>query len=266
MGCYKQIRNRTNKLNLRLKREYFSKKLSDCQRDLKESWKTINQVINKSSKTTSIPFLNVEGGSTKNNKKIASTMNGFFCTIGNRLSDKIPEKPNPLLSNDYDLGDAVGNFSFKVISENDVMKVISKLKTSHGFGYDGITSFFIKIALPLISGSLCDLFNFSLFSGIFPTEWKIACVAPIYKSGARDDCSNYRPISVLPVLSRTFEKLIYNQLYQYLDNNWLIYKHQSGFRSLHSVVTSLMVGKNDWYLNIYRNVNLCSSYRLLFVQ
>ena len=174
MGYYKQICNRTNKLNLRLKREYFSKKISDCKGDLKKSWKTINQVINKSSKTTSIPSLNVEGGSIKNNKKIASTMNEFFCTIGNRLSDKIPEKPNPLLSNDYDLGDAVGKFYFKAISENDVMKVILKMKTAHGSGYDGIASFLIKIALPLIFGSLCDLFNFSLFSGIFPTEWKIA--------------------------------------------------------------------------------------------
>ena len=177
-------------------------------------------------------------------------MNEFFCTIGNRLSDKIPEKPNPLLSNDYDLGDAVGKFSFKAISENDIMKVILEMKTSHGSGYDGIASFFIKIALPLISGSLCDLFNFSLFSGIFPTEWKIARVPPIYKSGAREDCSNFKPISVLPVLSRAFEKIVYNQLYEYLDNNRLIYKHKSGFRSLHSVVTSLMVGTNDWYLNI----------------
>ena len=73
-----------------------------------------------------------------------------------------------------------------------------------------------------------------------------------HKSGARDDCSNYRPISVLPVLSRAFEKVVYNQLYDYLDCNRLIYKHQSGFRSLHSVVTSLMAGTNGWYLNIDR--------------
>ena len=127
-------------------------------------------------------------------------MNDFFCTIGNKLSDKIPEKPNPLLSNEYELGNTVRNFSFKAVSENDVTKVMKKMKTSHGSGCDGIASFFIKIALPLISGSLCDLFNLSLFSGKFPTNWKIARVAPIYKSGARDDCSNYRPISVLPVL------------------------------------------------------------------
>ena len=99
---------------------------------------------------------------------------------------------------------------------------------------------FIKIALPLISRSLRDLFNMSLFSRRVPTDWKIVRVAPIYKSGARDDCSNYRPNSMLPVLSRAFKKVDYNQLYDYLDSNRLIYKHQSGFQSLHSVVTSLM--------------------------
>ena len=77
MDCYKQIRNRVNKLNLRLKRKYFSEKISECHGDLKGSWKTINQVINKSSKTTSIPSLNVEGVSIKDNKKIASSMNDF---------------------------------------------------------------------------------------------------------------------------------------------------------------------------------------------
>ena len=85
-----------------------------------------------------------------------------------------------------------------------------------------------------------------------PVSWKLKLPPRVYKSGARDDCSNYRPISVLPVLSRAFEKVVYNQLYDYLDSNRLIYKHQSGFRSLHSVVTSLMAGTNHWYVNIDR--------------
>ena len=123
----------------------------------------------------------------------------------------------------------MGNFSFKAVSEKDGTYVMMKMKTSHGSGCDGIASSFIKFALPLISGSLCDLFNLSLSSGKFPTDWKIARVAPIYKSGARDDCSNYRPISVLPALSRAFEKVVYNQLHDYLDSNRLILKHQSGF-------------------------------------
>ena len=58
---------------------------------------------------------------------------------------------------------------------------------------------------------------------------------------------------MLPVFSRAFEKVVYNQLYDYLDSNRLIYKHLSGFRSLHSVVTCLIAGTNDRYLNIDRS-------------
>ena len=72
---------------------------------------------------------------------------------------------------------------------------------------DGIASYFLKIALPVISESLCDIFNLSIATGCFPDSWKIARVAPIFKSGQTNDRSNYRPISVLPVLARVFENL-----------------------------------------------------------
>ena len=76
-----------------------------------------------------------------------------------------------------------------------------------------------KLSAALISESLCDIFNLSIATGCFPDSWKIARVAPIFKSGQTNDRSNYRPISVLPVLARVFEKLIFNQLYVYLDKN-----------------------------------------------
>ena len=86
--------------------------MSACHGDLKRSWKIINQVLNNS-KTTFFPSLNVEGELTKDNKMIASSMNEFFFALGNKLRDKIPEKPNPLLSNEYELGSAMGNFFFQ---------------------------------------------------------------------------------------------------------------------------------------------------------
>ena len=95
---------------------------------------------------------------------------------------------------------------------SQVRKVFGKMKTSKGCGNDGIASCFLKIALPVISESLCEMFNLSIATGCFRDSWKIARVAPIFKSREPDDRSNYRPISVLPVLARVFEKLIHNQL------------------------------------------------------
>ena len=250
MESYRQIRNRLNNLNIQLKREYFSDKITQFQGDLKKTWKTINQVINKKSNTTIVPMLTVDGQTIRDNKAIASSMNEYFCSIGNKLSEKIPNKANPLLSGEYPFETPPLSFSFSAIMTDILSSTLNKMKTSHGSGHDGIASFYLKIAMPVVGGSLCDLFNKSLFAGKFPEDWKIARIAPIFKSGAKDDRSNYRPISVLPFMSRLFEKLIFNQFYEYLDANKSLYEHQSGFRLLHSVATALLASTNDWYLNI----------------
>ena len=106
------------------------------------------------------------------------------------------------------------------------------------------------MALPVILESLCDIFNLSIATGWLPISWKIARVAPIFKSHQPDDRSNYIPISVLPVLARVFEKLIYNQRYDYLDKNKHLFLNLSGFRALHSAVTCLLNNTDDWYVNI----------------
>ena len=76
---------------------------------------------------------------------------------------------------------------------------------------------------------LTTIFNLSLNYGIFPNDWKNARVSPIYKSGEKDECGNYRPISILSVVSKLFEKLVYKQVYSYLENNELLTPFQSGF-------------------------------------
>ena len=101
MESFKQIRNRLNNLNSQLKREYFSEKITQFQGEIKKTWKTINQVINTKSNTTVVPNLSVEGQKIWGNKAIASSMSEYFCSIGNKLSEKIPKKANPLWSGEY---------------------------------------------------------------------------------------------------------------------------------------------------------------------
>ena len=250
MQAHRQMRNKVNKLNIESKRKYFSNKIASHKGDLKNTWKTINLVLNKKSKTTQITSLDVDGKQVCDNKAIAESMNDFFCNIGKNLSDKLPQTENPLLESRFFVNEHNLRFEFQTVNIAQVEKVFGKFKNSLGFGTDGIANHFLKIALPVIVESLCNIFNLSIATGVLPDCWKIARVAPIFKSGQSDDRSNYRPISVLPFLSRLFEKVVFNQLYEYLDKNKLIHYKQSGFRSLHSAITCRLKSTDDWYANM----------------
>ena len=103
--------------------------------------------------------------------------------------------------------------------------------------------------MPVLANGLSQMFNVCMSLGKFPEIWKMARITSIYKDCLRNEVSNYRPISVLPVVSRFFEKLVYEELYTYLNSNNLVHSGQSGFRSFHSVLTCLLKCTTDWYLN-----------------
>ena len=93
-------------------------------------------------------------------------------------------------------------------------------------------------------------------SGIFPDDWKCARVTPLFKQGERSDLNNYRPISVISVIAKVFERIVYDQLYSFLTKEDVISKQQSGFCSLHSTVTTLLEATDSWGFDIDRgNVN-----------
>ena len=125
-----------------------------------------------------------------------------------------------------------------------------QMKTKKSCGPDNISSFILKIACPVVSKSLAKIFNASLETGIFPEVWKLARVAPIFKTGVKSDMSNYQPISVLSTVARVFEKIVYEQLYDYFEKNRFLTKYQSGFRRFHSTVTAMLKNTNGWLLNM----------------
>ena len=150
-------------------------------------------------------------------------MNNYFCSIGTELAIKIDYSSNPLLSGEYHINDKSDKFNFRPVNVQNIRDALAKAKTSKSFGNDNISYFFLKLALPYIENSLAILFNTSIQTSVFPDAWKLARVTPIFKEGDKDDKSNYRPISVLPAISRLFEKLITNQLYQYIEK--MVYFH-----------------------------------------
>ena len=97
---------------------------------------------------------------------------------------------------------------------------------------------------------LTYIFNQSLKTGIFPDDWKISKVTPIHKSEEKTLCGNYRPISVISIVPKVFEKVVHEQLMKYLEHHQIISKFQSGFRANHSTETSLLHVTNSWLANM----------------
>ena len=180
-------------------------------------------------------------------QEIAEGMNKFFCSTGKDLAKIIKEKPNPFLSGEYKINKEGKTFRFGAISEQTTEDAIGKIKTAKSFGHDNISSYFLKQHYPSFQGPL-HIFSILLLRRVnFLTHEKIARVTPILKEGEKCDRSNYRPISVLPVIARLFEKLVFDQLNQYLAENGFLSPDLSGFRALHSTVASLLRCTDDWY-------------------
>ena len=95
-------------------------------------------------------------------------------------------------------------------------------------------------------GSITYLINKSILEGKVPALWKIAKIIPLHKKGDKSNPDNYRPISLLPCISKVLEKIIQNQLTKFLDINKVLIKEQSGFRAKHSTTTALMRVTDDW--------------------
>ena len=131
-----------------------------------------------------------------------------------------------------------------------VYRLIQSMPLNKACGLDGISCRLLKEAAPVITTSLTYIINLSIRSGIFPDDWKIARVSPVFKEDINSDPNNYRPISVLPIVSKLIERIVFNQLYSFLVENDLLADSQHGFRPKHSTLTALLEATNEWYLNI----------------
>jgi hypothetical protein len=174
-------------------------------------------------------------------------MNKYFNDIGTVLADN--------LSNGHNSFEAYVNptettFEIQNISVAEVKSEISRIKTSKATGHVRISPKLLKDSVEVVAESLTNIFNKSIEKGVFPDDLKIACISPIHKGDSKLECCNYRPISIISVVAKVFEKLISRQLNGYLESNHLLSDSQAGFRKKSSTTTSLLNNTNKWYINM----------------
>ena len=144
-------------------------------------------------------------------------------------------------------------FNNSRVSISFIKSQLENLKTNKATGIDDISAKFLKMAAPIICKPLSHLLNLSIQSGEYPKMLKKANVTPIFKKGNKSDPNNYRPISVLPIISSIFETHISNCVTKFMDTHNLIYHNQSGFRKNHSCQTALTKLVDHWLAQMNEN-------------
>ena len=131
------------------------------------------------------------------------------------------------------------SFNFKEVDEMSVLQELSKLRTNKASGLDGISAKLLRDSAYVIAPYLTKIFKLSLRCGSFPDIWKKGRVTPIFKSGDPTSSNNYRPITILPTLSKLLERIVHHQVYNYLQEHKLLASQQFGFRSKLSTTIAL---------------------------
>ena len=250
---YRAARNKAVSLLRSAKSRFFTTTLEKNKNNPKGIWKTIKALIgdNKHKCCT------INNGQTLNNTlEMAETFNLHFSTIADRLRTLIPSirfDTSKLRNFVRSRIDESVTFSIQSITETDVIGFLLKIDSNKSTGIDGISSRMLKLAAPIIARSLAKLINLSFSLNQFPEHWKTARITPIFKNCDQTEITNYRPISVLPILSKIAERHVNNAQYCFLCENDLIYPRQSGFRVKHSTETAPINIIDDLLFNLDNN-------------
>ena len=211
-------------------------KVNDPNTSQKSYWKIINRVMNKC-RASKIPPILVKNVFIMNCREKAKLFNDFFskqCT---------PIFNSSVLPTINFLTDKrIDDIS---IQSDEIIRLIRNLNPNKATGSDGISGQMLLLCDDSVVLPLKIIFQNILETSTYPDMWKLANITPIFEKGNKQLIKNYRPISLLPICGKMFEKIIFNNLYSYLETNNLITKNQSGFRPGDSTTNQLLYLVNE---------------------
>ena len=202
----------------------FREKLGEAGTNGRLKWKVIKQGLLLEPEKTRIEEICINGIFHKTDDNIAKAFKDHFETCAINLTEGLPQGVDTSVS--MPQGEP---WSFEPTNEVEIRKIILKMKNKNSSGFDGLSNRMLKREPHLFSRLLTPLINKSLEEGVFPECLKTANVIPIHKKGDKTNLNNYRPISLLPVLSKLLEKIINKQLNKIVEDKY-IDENQFGFR------------------------------------
>ena len=212
------------------KTKYYADQFDKNQANSRHVWATMKDILNRS-KNESPGYFTLGEAIIKEPQSVANHFNEFFAGVGPRLSCEIPHTGTKSVST-YLKQAIMTSFTFDCVSESTVMRVIKTLATKNSTGIDSISSHMLRNLAPTIITLLTHIINQPLCTGIFRHRLKIAKVIPLFKKDDPHIFDSYCPISLLSSISKTFEKVVFNQVYEYFTNNELFYNSRYCFFTL----------------------------------
>ena len=165
--------------------------------------------------------------------------NKYFSNTGPNLEKDIAPSLKPYTEYLHNVN-VSSSFFMRPASQSEISNIIRDLDKGKALGPNSIPISILKLNNDFFSNQLSKLVNLTFETGIFPDLYKLAQVIPVFKAGNENLCENYRPISLLPIYSKIYEKVMYSRIYEFLSQNNLIYNRQFGFRANHSTNHSII--------------------------
>ena len=238
---YKKYRNTLNGLVRNAKRRYYAERINECKSNLRKVWEVVNEIICQKRKKVAIPkeIINMRGETVASESR-ADAFNQFFVNQTSlHASGPSPEQTHSR---------TISGLFLAPCTKEELLVIISKLPNGKTQDTFGLCNYILKKASAGLVAPLTHLVNLSLATGVYPNVFKTAQVLPLYKKGDKSLISNYRPISILPVISKVLERVVYNRVYRFLDVKQLLSPRQYGFRRYHSTLHAL-VDSVEYILN-----------------
>jgi hypothetical protein len=249
---YKKIRKEYRIALTEFKRQTYDKKVGNSDNISKTIWGIVKQIKNNSCIIKPNIEIEIDGKKIEDPNEICNHFNNFFVNKGNFISAQHKNNGLKILPEAI-VGKENRLHKFPLVNRKEIEKIIVEFKTKNSFGWDNISTKTIKRCKDQIVDILAYMVNETLKEGTFPDILKLSIVKPCYKKGNKNSINNYRPITMTSVFSKLLEKVIFNKLIHFLENNNILIDAQHGFRSKRSTVTATVDFINEIFSKLDNN-------------
>lgn len=251
---YRALKNRLRHAIVIAKKEYMNKLIEQCPNSSEKLWNAMNNLCPKPEYHNKIEKIEINNEPITEKQEIANIFNEYYSSLGQKYADHI-NKPENFSENLFNLENSI---YLNPVSNNEIMNIMNDLKSKKSPGWDEIRSETVKQLSDKLAVPLTYIINKCLSVGTFPDCLKLGIIKPLHKNGSKEKIENYRPISLLSVFSKIFEKVIKKRVSGFLDRFGILSDNQFGFREGRSTEEAILKLTGEIYSALDNKVPIIS--------